>query len=244
MATVSPSADSAATVYRDIAVPPAFLDILLDPLLQVSEFLAFILPDPPTSHTFDPKIHSNWFLEEHPNYEPHSIPYLPLPPLRLASILDDNLHQALLEGKRSVQHPLDPNLRLPLCIIKAWKQIVQVMREQAAWTQAMHWADSVFDSTKEGQVAHSTLSTAIMDSPWSNAYPSLRSPILPTTLCTLLKDDWLIPALRPSQNLLQANVLLGFQPLNLRAGSRHGMMMMTYLRPPISEQGTCRSSLL
>ncbi|KAJ7602215.1 hypothetical protein DFH06DRAFT_1153024 [Mycena polygramma] len=120
-------------------IPSTFASKLPSPHMTVSEFLTVRLPQIWGDSTKFSRRTSDWFSTDAPNCEADVVLSTVIPPLSFVRDLEQGISQAWLNGTKSLVHPTDKNIRLPLWSVTFFRKIIDLEDGHQKWAQSLGW---------------------------------------------------------------------------------------------------------
>ncbi|KAJ7673253.1 hypothetical protein DFH06DRAFT_1292967 [Mycena polygramma] len=156
-------------------IPSTFACNLPSRDMTVSEFLRVRLPRILKDTARFSRRTSDWFSPDVPNCKPDALLATVIPPLSFVRDLEQGVSQAWLNGTKSLVHPTDKNIRLPLWSIPFFRKIIDLRDAQEKWAQSKAWlpTDALYlldqvewDSTHPGAPDGQADWTRLIDNEW------------------------------------------------------------------------------
>jgi hypothetical protein len=144
--------------------------------------------DFPPIHALDYSPPNTYFLDQDTNISFRALFNIPIPPLYLVKNLRDHAGQAMLDGKKSIQHPTQKSsCYLPFGAISFWISLHEAIEAKKSWLRALGWIKKAKISA---ELLH-RLNFVIKCLPWKGSLSSLGSFVNITEMTSFLSHEML-----------------------------------------------------
>jgi hypothetical protein len=172
---------------RTSSLPIVIVQIVPPPSLLVMQLLNFSLPGVTKPlQGIDPMGIFSFHESTHMSLECIN---LEIPDISLLRKLRDCAGQAMLDGKRTVQHWVKRDVFLPFDALGTWYDVLEVGTAKQSWARATRWLKKHQDTIPERHFTH--VMEHLQNMLWKDEVKGLKTGLQIMDMAAFLSQDWL-----------------------------------------------------
>lgn len=174
-------------LLRWLHIPDDMQSLLPDKLATIFDIISFkFLPIQTSTHSESPT--ESYFSEQDPNVSFIDLENEPIPPLNLVKTLHNHAVQAMLNGKKSIQYPMQKiGSYLPFSALPFWISLHEGIEAKRSWERALIWVRKIKISSE----FVCRLDFLLKHVPWKGSLSSLGSFVTITEMTSFLSHEML-----------------------------------------------------